>query len=104
MLRSETLRRWLPAPGASIPLTIFTIAVLSLPLAAAQEKRLSAAQTTSWILALYGLPGLLGLLLTILYRQPLLLTGNIFVFIFIAFLGNRRSRSLGACSSAAGTS
>ncbi len=47
MLRSETLRRWLPALGATIPLTIFPIAVLSLPLAAAQEMRLSAAQTTS---------------------------------------------------------
>jgi benzoate membrane transport protein len=89
MLRSETLRRWLPALGAAIPLTIFPIAVLSLPLAAAQEMRLSAAQTTSWILALYGLPGVLGLLLTILYRQPLLLTGNIFVLIFIASLGDR---------------
>ena len=91
MLRSETLRRWLPALGAAIPLTIFPIAVLSLPLAAAQEMRLSAAQTTSWILALYGLPGLLGLVLTILYRQPLLLTGNIFVLIFIASLGDRLS-------------
>src|ERR671920_2352403 len=89
MLRSETLRRWLPALGAAIPLTIFPIAVLSLPLAAAQEMRLSAAQTTSWILALYGLPGLLGLVLTIVYRQPLLLTGNIFVLIFIASLGDR---------------
>ncbi len=86
MLRSETLRRWLPALGASIPLTIFPIAVLSLPLAAAQEMRLSAAQTTSWILTLYGLSGLLGLVLTILYRQPLLLSGNVFVLIFIASL------------------
>jgi predicted benzoate:H+ symporter BenE len=32
-----------------------------------------------------------GLLLTILYRQPLLLTGNIFVLIFIASLGGRLS-------------
>jgi benzoate membrane transport protein len=37
----------------------------------------------------YGLAGLLGLLLTIRYRQPLLLTGNIFVLIFIASLGDR---------------
>src|SRR5215212_12224782 len=89
MLPSETLRSWLPALGAAIPLSIFPIAVLSLPLAAAQEMRLSAPQTTSWILALYGLPGLLSLVLTILYRQPLLLTGNIFVLIFIASLGDR---------------
>jgi len=91
MLRSESLRRWLPTLGAAIPLTIFPIAVLSLPLAAAQEMRLSAAETPSWIMALYGLPGLLGLLLAIRYRQPLLLTGNIFVLIFIASLGGRLS-------------
>jgi benzoate membrane transport protein len=91
MLRSETLQRWLPALGTAIPLIIFPIAVLSLPLAAAQEMRLSAAETTSWILVLYGLPGLWGLVLTIRYRQPLLLTGNIFVLIFIASLGGRLS-------------
>jgi len=91
MLWSDTLRRWLPAFGAAIPLIILPIAVLSIPLAAAQEMRLSAAQTTSWILALYGLSGLLGLVLTIRYRQPLLLTGNIFVLIFIASLGDRLS-------------
>jgi benzoate membrane transport protein len=91
MLRSETLQRWLPALGTAIPLIIFPIAVLSLPLAAAQEMRLSAPETTSWILVVYGLPGLWGLVLTIRYRQPLLLTGNIFVLIFIASLGGRLS-------------
>jgi benzoate membrane transport protein len=91
MLWSDTFRRWLPAFGTAIPLIILPIAVLSIPLAAAQEMRLSAAETTSWILALYGLSGLLGLLLTIRYRQPLLLTGNIFVLIFIASLGSRLS-------------
>src|SRR5215213_10188200 len=89
MLWSDAFRRWLPAFGTAIPLIILPIAVLSIPLAAAQEMRLSAAETTSWILALYGLSGLLGLVLTILYRQPLLLTGNIFVLIFIASLGDR---------------
>jgi benzoate membrane transport protein len=88
MLWSATLRRWLPALSAAIPLIIFPIAVLSISLAAAQEMRLSATETTSWILAMYGLSGLL---LTIRYRQPLLLTGNIFVLIFIASLGGRLS-------------
>ena len=45
---------------------------------------LSEAETSSWILAVYGLPGLLGLVLAIRYRQLLLLTGNVFVLIFIA--------------------
>ena len=91
MLWSDTLRRWLPALGTAIPLVILPIAMLSIPLAAAQEMRLSEAETTSWILAVYGLPGLLGLVLAIRYRQPLLLTGNVFVLIFIASLGRQLS-------------
>lgn len=91
MLVSDTLRRWLPALGTAVPLIILPIAVLSLPLAAAEEMRLSAAETASWILALYGIPGLLSLVLTIRYRQPLLLTGNFFVLIFIVSLGSRLS-------------
>lgn len=91
MLVSDTLRRWLPALGTAVPLIILPIAVLSLPLAAAEEMRLSAAETASWILALYGIPGFLGLVLTIRYRQPLLLTGNFFVLIFLVSLGSRLS-------------
>lgn len=91
MLVSDTLRRWLPALGTAVPLIILPIAVLSLPLASAEEMGLSAAETASWILALYGLPGLLSLVLTVRYRQPLLLTGNFFVLIFIVSLGNRLS-------------
>jgi len=91
MLSSDILRRWLPALGTAIPLIILFIAVLSIPLAAAQEMRLSEAETSSWILVVYGLPGLLGLVLAIRYRQPLLLTGNVFVLIFIASLGARLS-------------
>ena len=45
---------------------------------------LSEAETSRWILAVYGLPGLLGLVLAIRYRQPRLLTGNVFVLILIA--------------------
>lgn len=90
-LSSDTLRRWLPALGTAVPLIILPIAVLSLPLAAAEEMGLSPAETASWIVALYGLPGLLSLVLTIRYRQPLLLTGNFFVLIFIVSLGSRLS-------------
>lgn len=90
-LRSDTLRRWLPALSTAIPLIILPIAILSIPLAAAQEMDLSEAETSSWILAVYGLPGLLGLVLAIRYRQPLLLTGNVFVLIFIASLGGQLS-------------
>jgi benzoate membrane transport protein len=82
---------WLPALGAAIPLIILPIAVLSLPLAAADAMRLSSAQTASWILALYGLSAVVSILLSFRYRHPLLLTGNVFVLIFIASLGNQLS-------------
>jgi benzoate membrane transport protein len=81
----------LPALSTSIPLIILPVAILSIPLAAAQEMDLSEAETSSWILAVYGLPSLLGLVLTIRYRQPLLFTGNVFVLIFIASLGGQLS-------------
>jgi benzoate membrane transport protein len=38
-------------------------------------------------MAVYGVAGVLALALTLRYRQPLLLTGNVFVLIFIARLG-----------------
>ena len=67
------------------------IAVLSIPLRVAATLGLSAAETTGWLLAVYGVSGLLSLVLTFRYRQPLLVTGNIFVLIFIASLGNELS-------------
>lgn len=91
MLSSDRIRRGLPTLTAVIPLIIIFITVLSIPLAAAQELRLSTAETTSWILAVWGLPGLLGLVLIVRYRQPLLLTGNIFSVIFVASLGGQIS-------------
>lgn len=90
-LSSDIIRRWMPALGTAVPLIILPIAVLSLPLAAAEEMGLSAAETASWIVAVYGLPGILSLVLTFRYRQPLLLTGNFFVLIFIVSLGSRLS-------------
>lgn len=60
----QALRDWvrggLPALGAAIPLTVVMVTVLSIILTAAQDLALSPAQTASWILALYGLPGLCG--------------------------------------------
>jgi benzoate membrane transport protein len=56
---------------------------MTIPLTAAQVLGLSQAETSSWIMALYGLAALLSLILTVIYRQPLLLTGNIFFVIFI---------------------
>jgi benzoate membrane transport protein len=70
---------------------ILFVTVLALPLTAAEELALSPGQTTSWILAIYGLSGAVGLGLAIIYRQPMLMTGNIFALIFIISLGQEFS-------------
>jgi benzoate membrane transport protein len=85
----DSLQRSLPAIGAAIRNIIIFTAVLSIPLSTAQTLELSPAQTSSWILALYGLPSLLSLILAFYYRQPIQLTGNIFVIIFISRLGDQ---------------
>ncbi|MGH2590232.1 MAG: benzoate/H(+) symporter BenE family transporter [Actinomycetota bacterium] len=52
---------------------------------------LSDAQTSGWIVVVYGLPALPSLVLTFRYRQPMLLTGNVFAIIFFASLGDQFS-------------
>ena len=70
---------------------IVYFAVLGIVLTAAGPNGLDldAGQTSAWIALLYGWPTLLALVLTIRYRQPLLLTGNIFAIIFFVTLGDR---------------
>lgn len=88
---AAALRRTLPAVGAALSLIMISIAVLTIPLDAAPNLGLSPAQTASWILALYGVQGVFSILLILRYRQPLLVTGNLFVLIFIASLGSQLS-------------
>lgn len=83
------LRRGLPALGVALTLIVIFIAVLAIPLAAAQELGLSEGETTSWLMAIYGVSGVMSLLLVWRYRQPLLVTGNVFVLIFVASLGGQ---------------
>ena len=89
--RSSELRRTLPALIASIPITIVFFAVLGIVLTAAGPNGLdlSDEQTSSWIAVLYGFPTLIALVLTVRYRQPLLITGNIFAIIFFVSLGDQ---------------
>ncbi|TMI78464.1 MAG: hypothetical protein E6H04_12405 [Bacillati bacterium ANGP1] len=61
----------------SIPVTIFAVAALSFPLALAQELRLSAPATASWIGAMYGLSAAASVALTLRFRQPLLVAWSI---------------------------
>lgn len=79
--------RLLPALGAASALAVIFVAVLSLPLRTADELGLTPRQATGWIMALYGIPGVLTLVLVARHRQPLLVTGNVFVLIFVASLG-----------------
>lgn len=81
------------ALGASLPAITIFIAVLSIPLSAAPALGLSGPQLTAWIVAVWGLPGALGLWLAIRHRQPLVLTGNVFALILIASLAGQVSYS-----------
>lgn len=54
---------------------------------AATTLDLSPGETTTWILAIYGIAGALSLFLAFRYKQPLLLTGNVFILILIERLG-----------------
>ena len=87
------LRRTLPALTAAVPVVIVYLAVLGIVLTAAGPGglNLSPERTSGWIALLYGWPTILALALTIRYRQPLLLTGNIFAIIFFVSLGDRIS-------------
>lgn len=76
---------------AALPMLIVFIAVLPVVLRAAQSLELTKAETASWILAAYSLPSALSLLLAFRFKQPLLLTGNLFAIIFVASLGGRFS-------------
>lgn len=75
------------AVAAGLSVSVIFVAVLSLPLSTASELGLNSAETMSWLVAVYGVAGVLSLVLAVWYRQPLLLTGNIFILLFIDRLG-----------------
>jgi benzoate membrane transport protein len=89
--RSRELHRSVPALVAGVTVTIVFLAVLSIVLTAAgpDGMSLSARRTSGWIALLYGLPMLPSLVLSLRYRIPLLLTGNVFAIIFFVTLGGR---------------
>lgn len=77
---------WMPAITVSVRTIILFIVALTLPLTASEALGLSSGQTTSWILILYCLTGLFGLVVALNYRQPIMFTGNLFSLIFIVSL------------------
>ncbi|HLL51844.1 MAG TPA: benzoate/H(+) symporter BenE family transporter [Thermomicrobiales bacterium] len=70
-----------------MPVAIFSTAALALPLAAAAALGITSAQASNWILALYGIPGLASIVLTVVFRQPLFLAWHTGVIVFVASLG-----------------
>ena len=84
---ASRFQAWLPPTAAASGLVVIFLSVLAIPLSAAAELGISERETVGWIMALYGLPGLLTIILVARYRQPLLLTGNVFFLIFVASLG-----------------
>jgi benzoate membrane transport protein len=74
----------LTAISAALPAMMIFVAVLSVPLSVAPALGLDEPRLASWLLAIYAFPGLLGLWLSLTYRQPLLLTGNLLSIIIIA--------------------
>lgn len=63
--------------------------LIAVPLSGTEQLNLADGQVTAWIMTIYTFPCVLGIVLTLYFRQPLLLTGNIFVLIFIVSLQGR---------------
>ena len=83
------VQRLLPPLSMAIPLAIIGIAVLTIPLATAQALALTPQQTGAWLFVLYAMPGLLSLVLTRVYRQPLFLGWNVAIVVFLASLAGQ---------------
>lgn len=77
-------RLLLPPLSVAIPLTVVAVAALALPLAVAERLNLSQATAGTWLLALYVLPGLLSVGLTVVFRQPLLVACHTALLVFFA--------------------
>jgi benzoate membrane transport protein len=81
------LRLGLTALNTSIPILIFSVTRLSIVIAAANAMGLSAAQTTTLIVALYGVPGILTLVFAAVYRQPFMMGWSTPCIVFLASVG-----------------
>lgn len=82
-------REWSQPLGVSLAMVTLASSLIAVPLSAAGQLNLAGGQMTAWVISIYTIPCLLGLLLSLYFRQPLLLTGNIFVLIFVVSLQGR---------------
>jgi len=88
---SRDRNRNLPALVAGLTVAIVFLAVLSIVLTAAGPAGLglSGRRASGWIALIYGIPMIPSLVLTLRYKIPMLLTGNVFALIFFVSLGDR---------------
>jgi benzoate membrane transport protein len=99
----QPLSRLVPPLTMALPVIIFAVAVLSFPLTLARLFAVSGAATTTWIAVLYGGPGVLSLLLTWWYRQPLLVAWSTLGAVAAAtFVGHATFAELRGASLVAG--
>ena len=82
---------WFTIAGDAVPIVVLFIVAISVPFAVGSRYDLSKSQLSSWILIGWALPAALSLIFIIRYKQPLLLTGNIFTWIFIGSLSQAHS-------------
>lgn len=85
--RRAGVEQWLAPAAAASGLIVIFVSALSLPLAAGESLGLTDREVVGWILALYAVPGVLTIIISARYRQPILYTGNIFLLIFVVSLG-----------------
>ena len=83
------LREWSQSLGVGLAMVTLASSLIAVPLSAAGQLSLADGQVTAWVMTIYTVPCVLGIVLTLHFRQPLLLTGNIFVLIFIVSLQGR---------------
>jgi benzoate membrane transport protein len=87
--RSVRVGEWSQSFGISLAMVTLASSLIAVPLSAAGQLKLADGQVTAWVMTIYTVPCILGMFLTLIYKQPLLLTGNIFVLIFIVSLQGR---------------
>lgn len=87
--RSSRFREWSQSLGIGLAMVTLATSLIAVPLSGTEQLNLADGQVTAWIMTIYTFPCVLGIVLTLYFRQPLLLTGNIFVLIFIVSLQGR---------------
>ena len=91
MARSPQREPWrlLPPLTAAVPILIFSVAALAIPLAASRELGMSEADLSAWFLGLYAIPGLISIVLTFHYRVPLFMAWHTALVVFFATLADQ---------------